>query len=310
MARKPRLHVAGGFSHVILRGNDGEKIFFSNKDRARLFQLIQEGTERFQYRLHAYCFMSNHIHLIIQVGAIPLSKIVQNLSFRYTKYINKKKNRVGHLFQGRYKAILIDADSYMLELVRYIHNNPVRAGMTIKADDYKWSSHQVYLGAQELSLLTTDWILGQFAKTKPAARRKFAEFVERGVEEGHREDLYIGEHDSRVLGDDGFVERVLQQKNIIKKPSIDVVVKYVCKQNGLMEKELSSPSRERKMSAIRGIIGWLVMQFEITTLSEVANRFNRDLTTISRSVRNTEEQRKKSKDLRKQLEVSLLELSK
>lgn len=308
MARKPRLHVEGGFYHVILRGNGGDEIFFSDSDRARMFLLIQEGIERFKYRLHAYCFMSNHIHLLIQVGSIPLSKIVQNFSFRYTKYINKKKNRIGHLFQGRYKAILIDAASYLVELARYIHNNPVRAGMVKNASNYKWSSHQVYLGLHELPFLTTDWLLAQFAKGETTARRKFTEFVERGGETGHRKDFYLGEHDSRVLGDELFVEKVLTDKTINRKPEFDAIVKYACKQFGVTEKQLRSPSRQRKMAEIRGIAGWLTTRLEVVTLSAVAKRFNRDLATISRAVRNIEERMLKSKEMKEQLDSYLKEL--
>lgn len=157
MARKSRIHVPGGVYHVLLRGNDGQDIFFTGKDRARFSLLLQEGTERFTYLLHAFCYMTNHVHLVIQVGDVPLSKIIQNLSFRYTKYINKQKNRIGHLFQGRYKAILVDGDTYLLELVRYIHNNPLRAGLVKDPADYPWSSHRLYLGLDVLSYLTTDW---------------------------------------------------------------------------------------------------------------------------------------------------------
>ncbi len=136
MARKPRLHIPGGLSHVMLRGNGGQDIFFSDNDRFYFQSLVEEGVKRFEHRIHAYCWMRNHVHLAIQVGEIPLSKIIQNLSFRYTRYINKKKSQIGHLFQGRYKAILIDADSYLLELVRYIHLNPVRAKLVTNPADY------------------------------------------------------------------------------------------------------------------------------------------------------------------------------
>ena len=147
MARKPRLHYSGASYHVILRGNGGQDIFIDKKDRTRFYFLLQEGVERYRHRIHAYCLMTNHVHLAIQVGDVPLSRIIQNLSFRYTRYLNRRKNQVGHLFQGRYKALLIDADSYLLELVRYIHNNPVRAGMVKTAEEYPWSSHHAYLGS-------------------------------------------------------------------------------------------------------------------------------------------------------------------
>jgi putative transposase len=310
MSRKPRLHVEGGFYHVILRGNGGEKIFFAQRDRDRFFLLLQEGIERFKYRLHAYCLMTNHVHLVIQVGALPLSKIIQNLSFRYTKYINKKKNRVGHLFQGRYTALLIDADSYMLELVRYIHNNPVRAGMVQRAADYKWSSHQVYLGLQELPFLTRELVLGQFSKTENRARKRFAEFVDKGCDEGHRGDLYKGELDSRVLGDERFAEQVLSRKAVRKKPRLDRIVKYVCGQTGVTERELSSVSRQRRLSEIRGMIGWLATRLETSSLTDVSNRFNRDLATMSRAVRSIDERRERSEELKSQLTSSRKALTK
>lgn len=305
MARKPRLHIPGGFYHVILRGNGGQDIFYEDTDRTRFFLLLQEGTERFYFRLHCFCLMNNHVHLVIQVGEIPLSRIIQNLSFRYTKYINKKKKRVGHLFQGRYKAILVDADSYLLELVRYIHSNPVRASIVNNPLEYPWSSYPSYIGTQDMPFLTTSLVLGQFAKTEKIARRKFAEFVEQGTGEGHRKDLYSGIHDSRILGDDRFAESVLSRKIITNKANLDDVIRYICKKSGLTEKELASPSRKRKPAELRGVIGWLARQLEVASLSDVAIRFNRDLATVSRAVRNIEEQQLKSKELKKRLEDGL-----
>jgi len=136
MARKPRVHVAGGYYHVMMRGNVGSDLFFSNADYCRFLLLLQEGIERYGHRVHAFCLMTNHVHLLIQVGDTPLSRIIQNLGFRYTRYINSKRKEVGHLFQGRYKAILVDEDSYLLELARYIHLNPVRAGLSIRGQVY------------------------------------------------------------------------------------------------------------------------------------------------------------------------------
>ena len=117
MARKPRIHFTGAFYHVMLRGNSGQDIFFSSEDRVRFCFLVQEGVGMYGHRIHAFCLMDNHIHLLIQVGEIPLAKIIHNLSFRYTRYINVSQKRTGHLFQGRYKAILINADNYLLQLV-------------------------------------------------------------------------------------------------------------------------------------------------------------------------------------------------
>ena len=289
MARKPRLHVPSGIYHVLLRGNGGHDVFFDKGDRSRLLLLLQEGTERFTYCLHAFCFMSNHIHLVIQVSDIPLSKIVQNISFRYTKYINKKKKQTGHLFQGRYKAILIDGDSYLLELVRYIHNNPVRAGLVSNPIDYPWSSHSAYLGKYEITFLTTSLVLGQFGDKLPVARKNYMDFINKGMSEDHRDEFYAGQVDSRVLGDVKFVDNILNRKSAKKRPQLNEIVTYVCKKHEVHENKLSQPSRRRDYAEIRGIIAWLALKLQAAPLTEVGERYNRDLATISRAARRVEE---------------------
>ncbi len=165
MARKPRIHLPGGLYHVIFRGNGGQDVFLTAADRFRFYLLLQEGACRFGYRIHAFCLMTNHIHLALQASNIPLSRSMQNLSFRFTRWINWREKRTGHLFQGRYKAVLVDGDSYLLELVRYLHLNPVRAGMVANPEEYPWSGHRAYLGLEKLPWLTTDWTLAQFGKS-------------------------------------------------------------------------------------------------------------------------------------------------
>ena len=186
MARKPRLHVPGGFTHVMLRGNGGADIFFAEADRRRFLDLIAEGVERFGHRLHGYCLMTNHVHLVVQAGEAPLSRAMQNLAFRYTRQVNARKKRIGHLFQGRYKALLVDAESYLLELVRYVHLNPVRAGLVADPADWPWSGQRAYLGREDLPWLTTDWVLAQFGRRRAGARAGYRAFVAAGLGEGSR----------------------------------------------------------------------------------------------------------------------------
>ena len=129
MARRPRFHFPGATYHVMLRGNNGKAIFTSDEERCRFCFLIQEGVERFGHQIYAFCFMTNHIHLALKVNDVPLSKIIQNLSFRYTRFFNWRHNVIGHLFQGRFKSVLVDGSRYLKHLIRYIHLNPVRANM-------------------------------------------------------------------------------------------------------------------------------------------------------------------------------------
>lgn len=158
MARKARIHYPGALYHVILRGNAGEQVFSDDVDRTKFCLLVQEGIERFGHRVHAFCLMSTHVHLAVQVGDGALSRIMQNLAFRYTQWYNRRYGRIGHLFHGRYKANVVEVDSYLVSLVRYIHLNPVRAGMVDRPEEYGWSSHRFSMGAGEVPWLERGFV--------------------------------------------------------------------------------------------------------------------------------------------------------
>jgi len=294
MARKPRVHVPGGLYHVILRGNGGQKIFYDNEDYARLYLLLQEGTARFTYQVHAFCCMSNHIHLAIQIGDMPLSKIIQNLSFRYTRWINRRKGRIGHLFQGRYKAILVEQESYLLELVRYIHLNPVRARLVKKPGDFQWSGHRAYLGQESLPWLCTDWVLGQFGNRPAIPQRRYQSFVNEGLKEGHREEFHRGNTDEAILGNDRFIEKVLHRKPATRPTSLKRIVTRVCKEYDIKAEQMAKVGRNRRTAEARAVIGYLSMQTQSATLTEVAGRFGRDITSLSKGVRRITERAEKS----------------
>ncbi|MDA8427684.1 MAG: transposase [Geobacteraceae bacterium] len=286
MARKPRIHLPGGLYHVILRGNGGQPVFLTDDDRYRFYLLLQEGTCRFGYRVHAFCLMTNHIHLALQAGNIPLSRGMQNLSFRYTRWINWREKRTGHLFQGRYKAVLVDGDSYLLELVRYIHLNPVRAGMVNAPEDYPWSSHRAYLGKELFPWLTTEWMLEQFGKSAAKARAGYRAFVLDGLGEEHRPEFHGGGEDSRLLGDYSFVDSCLSGSGSMPvRITVQEIADKVCLAYKIDEARLKALSQQRVASEARAVVGWLTMELRCATLSEVARFVNRDVGTISSSVR-------------------------
>lgn len=184
----------------MLRGNGGQPVFFSDADRCRFYLLLQEGTARFDYQVHGFCLMGNHVHIALQVGNVPLSKSMQNLSFRYTHWINQHQKRFGHLFQGRYRALLVDKDSYLLELVRYIHLNPVRTGLVKHPADYPWSGHRAYLNLETIPWLSTDWVLSQLGGTARSARQRYERFVAEGVGLEQQSSFHRGsEADPRML---------------------------------------------------------------------------------------------------------------
>ena len=317
MPRKPRLHYPGALYHVILRGNARQDIFFEDQDRYRLYLLLQEGVERFGHRILAFCLMTNHIHLAIQVGNVPLSRILQNLSFRYTRWVNWRQNRVGHLFQGRYKAFVVDAEPYLLELVAYLHLNPVRVGMASDATDYPWSSHRAYLGRELLPWLDSDFVLGQFSGKLNRARGQFEEFVAGKIEEGHR-GAFHGQQsaDGRFVGGDSFVEEILRREESLppQKPDAAAILSCAAKLYGLTLADLAAPGQKRHPSEGRMLAAWAVRELSDSSLAELAQMVGREASAMSAAaarfeVRQGQESRlaQKAQALKKELEVSVFQ---
>jgi len=299
MARKPRIHYPGALYHVILRGNAGQIIFDDDQDRTRFILLAQEGVERFGHRIHAFCLMSNHCHLAIQVGRGSLSRILQNLSFRYTRWVNWRRQRSGHLFQGRYKAVLVDADSYLHALTRYIHLNPVRAGVVKEPENYLWSGHRAYLGLEKIPWLTTDSVLSQFSDRLAAARRIYRNYVSQGKEGGHQPQYHRGsDTDSRILGDEAFIDRVVGPKRSMPKSKIGVegIWKEVCKCYAVDENQGRGVGKERRLSEARGMAAWLVLELGTGTLVQLGGLTGRDPTTLSSAAKRL--QRRAQTDLK------------
>jgi REP element-mobilizing transposase RayT len=299
MARKPRIHIPGGLYHVMLRGNGGREIFLLPDDGRHFLDLLAEGVARFGFRVHGYCLMPNHVHLVLQAGALPLSRAMQMLSFRYTRRINTREARAGHLFQGRYKAILVDAESYLLELVRYVHLNPVRAGLAAAPEAWRWSGHRGYLGQADTPWLTTDWLLEQLAPGLDAARAAYRDFVADGVGGSRRAEFHSGSGaDGRVLGGDDFIERALAEagEKPERPPEIAAILDAVARDRGVAVAELAGPSRAWRFSEARGIAGFIARESGAASLTALAARFERDQSSLSRSVRKVEKRAIRDKE--------------
>ena len=163
MARPLRIEYPGAFYHVTSRGNERRTIFQSNRDREKYLSYLESAHERYGAVIHVYCLMGNHYHLLLETPRGNLSKILQYVNGAYTTYFNIKRSRSGHLFQGRFKGILVDKDEYCKELSRYIHLNPVRAGMVKAPLEYPWSSYRYYARRDKKpKWLTTEFVLGEF----------------------------------------------------------------------------------------------------------------------------------------------------
>jgi putative transposase len=303
MARKSRIHYPGAYYHVILRGNARQDIFSDDSDRSRFYLLLQEGTERFGHRIHAFCLMTNHVHLIVQVADKPLSRIMQNLAFRYTRWVNWRQNRSGHLFQGRYKSVVVDGDDYLLELVRYTHLNPVRAGIAKTPSEYRWSSHAAYCGTEPIPWLTTAPVLAEFSTKVATARNRYATFVSEGIGEGHRPEFHgSGSADTRLLGDDSFIERVLIEAEETPMPgrmTPEGLVALVAARYRLPHLH----GRNHQHAEARAVCAWVALETGICTLTDVARILKRDISTLSSGARRIGERQDAAQGLADWLEV-------
>jgi len=194
MARPWRIEYEGAYYHVLSRGNEGKDIFYDDKDRKVFIETMGEASQRFDVALFAFVLMSNHYHLILRTNRANLSRAMQWLGLTYTRRFNNRHYRSGHLFQGRFKSIMVENDAYVVELSCYVHRNPLRARMVKRLMDYKWSSYPVYAyGHKGPEWLKTDLILSFFSGTD--SRRAYREKVQRYAEEEKRlwEDCLISE---------------------------------------------------------------------------------------------------------------------
>ncbi len=207
MARKQRIEFDGAFYHIIVRGNQKQKVFKSRIDFLKYLELLAHYKERYDFSLYSYALMPNHVHLLLETHSSPLSKILQGINQSYTMYFNKTYKTMGHLFQGRYKAILCDKDEYLLSLLKYIHLNPVRAKIVQAINDYPWTSHYSYKQKSDpYNLIETGQILKIFSENKRSARRLYKIYIEDKVMV-KKEEVY-STVDQRILGDEKFVEKV------------------------------------------------------------------------------------------------------
>jgi len=205
MARPLRLEYENAVYHITSRGNARASIFLDKDDRARFLDTLADVVDRYGWICHAYCLMTNHYHLLIETPNADLSHGMQLLNGVYTQWFNRRHDRVGHLLQGRFKAILVEKESYLLELARYVVLNPVRAKMVRSVRDWPWSSYRATAGQTEVpEFLAVDWVLSQFDSDRERAVRAYRRFVRQGRGINVWDELRAG----ALLGSDGFVDQL------------------------------------------------------------------------------------------------------
>jgi REP element-mobilizing transposase RayT len=290
MARKPRIEFEGALYHVITRGNQRQQIFKDIRDYERYLKILGDYKVRYGFVLYAYVLMGNHVHLLIETKEVPLSKILQGINQSYTMYFNRRYATVGHLFQGRYKAMLCDKDSYLLSLLKYIHMNPVRAGRAKSPEAYLWSSHGSYIGhVGGRGIVDTEPVLKIFAEDRRKARRAYREYMgEKGML--RREEVYATV-DQRIVGDEGFVEEVKarmgrsdvpgRRRHLYRLPEI---AKAVEEMYGVSLGQLREKNRAKELRRARRVISLVGKDYGYKG-QELAGYLWRDPSVITRYLR-------------------------
>jgi REP element-mobilizing transposase RayT len=277
MARRPRVFAPRLLYHVIVRGNQRRRTFRSDDDYKAYLDRLEHYRDKFQLRIYAYCLMPNH--LLLEAGATPLAKFMQGLQQSYTQYFNRRYRKVGHLFQGRYKAIICDKDKYLLALLRYIHLNPVRAGLAKRPQDYVHSGHRSYLTSGTAKILDARPILELLG-----GKKAYERFVLDGISEDHNEEYYAVE-DQRFLGEEGFGEELSREVGEDEPPKrtkpIEVDFNQIAKRLDITAESLRGSDRRWEISAKRAKAVIALVRERGHRVSEVAKFLRRDQANIS-----------------------------
>jgi REP element-mobilizing transposase RayT len=258
MARKPRIEITGGLYHIITRGNNRRRIFASKDDYLKFLAFLETQKAKRPFYLYAYCLMPNHVHLLAEMLDDPMSRVMHGLLTAYSQYHNRKYKKIGHLFQGRYKAILCQTDRYLGELVRYIHLNPARAKMVARPEDFPYSGHRAYLGLDRAGLVDTEPVLRHFGANKKKAIEVYARFVNAALGAKSQKEYYLAS-EGRMLGSEEFQDQIKHRigdylakgERKIRKPDLGAILKAAETATGLRQREFCTRSKSRRLVMIK-----------------------------------------------------------
>ena len=322
MPRQSRIDAPGALHHVIMRGIDKKPIFRDDADRDNFVERLNNILTDDAAFCFAWSLMPNHVHLLLKTGKMSISTIMRRLLTGYAVYFNRKHDRAGHLFQNRYKSILCQEDAYLLELVRYIHLNPLRAGIVPdleSLDRYRYSGHATIIGKEINDWQTTDYVLDNFSNKLSSARRQYREFIQKGISAGKRPDLVGGglirsvggwqalkelrrrkaymKGDERILGDSDFVQDVLQScqdkyehKYLLKAKGydFDTVVARVAEVLGIEKADVLSAGRQPiRVKARRLLCFWASRELGMTMV-DLSKHLKISPSTVSQSANHGE----------------------
>ena len=318
MPRKARIDAPGALNHIICRGIEKTKIFRDDADRDSFVERLAHVLSETDTPCYAWALIPNHFHLLLRTGSVPVTTVMRRLLTGYAVTFNRRHRRAGHLFQNRYKSILCQEDSYLLELVRYIHLNPLRASLVKsmrELDWFKYCGHSIILGKRKNDWQDSRYVMKLFGKRMSSARKNYREFVENGISMGRRPDLIGGglirsvggwealnnlsrnkihvKGDERILGDSEFVESVLEEQNErlarryhLQAQGIDFgkVVGQVAKIFGLKPQQVVGSGKQPQQVKARSLLCyWTIKELEMTGAA-VAQKLNICNSAVSRAV--------------------------
>jgi REP element-mobilizing transposase RayT len=318
MPRKSRIDAPGAVHHIICRGIDRQAIFADDHDRDNYIERLGKILITTQTLCMAWALLPNHFHLLLKTGGEPVATVMRRLLTGYAVSHNRRHNRSGHLFQNRYKSILCQEDTYLLELVRYIHLNPLRAGIVTsldELDDYRYCGHSRLMGRFRDHWQATDEVLSLFGERQGACRRRYREFVEKAIGEGTRPELTGGgmvrsvggwkkikslrqsgwhlKSDERILGDSDFVEAVLehQQEKMDRRYrlkaagyDLDKLIERVCERFDLAPEDILEPGKQPKQVQAKSLVCYLAVRKLGLKGTEVGQRLRLTQSAVSRAV--------------------------
>jgi putative transposase len=283
LSRPLRIEYPDAWYHVMNRGRAHEKVFADDRDYLCFIDLLRDSTDLWKVRVAAFCLMPNHYHILLQTPLANLSRCMRHVNGVYTQRYNRRHGSEGQVFRGRYKSILVEADAYLLHLVRYIHRNPLKAGLVERISGYRWSSHKAYVSrADKWKWLCSNYILAQFGDTRMKALSSYTAFV-REEDPAEITDFYSHEKVASVLGSESFVEWVKVRFSDEKShaeipesqqllPSFDKIMTLVCKAYGTDASALVKGRRGRANEA-RSITMYLARKLRCDDLMTIARRF-------------------------------------
>ena len=334
MPRKARIDAPGALQHIIVRGIEKKPIFKDPIDHYNFLDRLGDILSDTSTPCFAWALQFNHFHLLLRTGLTPIAKVMQRLLTGYAMQFNRRYKRHGQLFQNRYKSFLCEEDVYFLELVRYIHLNPLRAGSVndIKQlNKYPFSGHYVIMGQGELEWQNTDYVLGMFGDTEISARKAYLKFIAKGVSAGRRPELVGGglvrsvggwtalkayrnsglriKGDERILGGNDFVVKTLQQANerLEEKtrlkstgPELEDVIAKIAAYFNVEIEDLKSVTKDRQVSRARRVLCYLAVRKLAIRGADVARALKISPSTVSKAVikgRKEAKQNKIQKDI-------------